>query len=361
MITQDDIVRVLSQTVAHEVGHALGLLHLKYPSPGYFMEEFGAPDSGRVNQSFGNQAVQLAPDRFERFGKPGDLENSGARLALSVGSDEDVATLKRDPAIKSVFPNPDRTASRVALSLGVEPIRVVRAAIGVVPLGQDDIMPVFYDLGAGDLATLLSQNIDIGLGDKVIVIASTTGNGIDIFGVAQDFAGDVRDVDLGNGLAAVSDPKIRGDLFDAAGQPVLAALSLYQQTAAGPVQIGTVGASVNNPTPVDVTNQVRITRGGFRFDRATSRFVQPVTLTNTGGNAIAGPVSLVLDRLGTGTALTNAIGVTAAVAPLGSPYLNVGVGGLGAGQSATLRLQFTNPGNAGISYTTRVLAGPGTR
>ncbi len=112
-------------------------------------------------------------------------------------------------------------------------------------------------------------------------------------------------------------------------------------------------------TPADVTAQVSITRGGFRLNQATGRYVQEVTLTNTSGAAIAGPVSLVLDGLGAGVTLFGQSGVTTALAPLGSPYINVNT--LNPGAPVNLVLEFTNPGNAAIQYSARVLAGAGSR
>jgi hypothetical protein len=114
-------------------------------------------------------------------------------------------------------------------------------------------------------------------------------------------------------------------------------------------------------TPVDVSFQVRVTGGGFRFDRASGRFVQSVTLTNTGKSPIAGPISLALDSLSPDSALYNQAGVTSATIPAGRSYLVVQSGDLAAGASASARLEFTDPTNAAIVYTTSVLAGPGTR
>lgn len=112
---------------------------------------------------------------------------------------------------------------------------------------------------------------------------------------------------------------------------------------------------------VDVSAQVSVTRGGFRRNRATGRFQQEITLTNTGGSAVSGPVSLVLDGLTDGVTLFGATGMTAALAPFDSPYRNVTGGSLAAGQTLKVMLEFTNPANAAISYTPRVLAGPGLR
>jgi hypothetical protein len=49
--------------------------------------------------------------------------------------------------------------------------------------------------------------------------------------------------------------------------------------------------------------------------------------------------------------------VTATFAPLGAPYIQVPGASLAPGASASVVLQFTNPSNAAITYTTRVLNG----
>ncbi len=115
------------------------------------------------------------------------------------------------------------------------------------------------------------------------------------------------------------------------------------------------------PTPVDVSYQVRVTRGGFRFDHVGGRFVQSVTLTNTGNSPITGPISLVLDALSPNISLTNQTGLTSATIPTGRSYLIVQSADLAAGASASALLEFTDPTQVAITYKTRVLAGPGTR
>jgi List-Bact-rpt repeat protein len=111
----------------------------------------------------------------------------------------------------------------------------------------------------------------------------------------------------------------------------------------------------------DVTSSVSITRGGFVLNPATGRYAQTVTVTNISSATITGPISLVLDGLSANAALFNATGVTDSLdAPAGSPYLN-SAATLAPGQNTTFALQFTDPTRAAITYTTRVLAGPGAR
>jgi hypothetical protein len=110
----------------------------------------------------------------------------------------------------------------------------------------------------------------------------------------------------------------------------------------------------------DVTGAIFITYGGVTLNPMTKRYVQTLTLRNDSVATIAGPISLVLDKLSPNVTLYNASGTTALVLPAGSPYINATTS-LAAGQSVTLQLQFTNPGNIVFSYDARVLAGPGSR
>jgi hypothetical protein len=112
---------------------------------------------------------------------------------------------------------------------------------------------------------------------------------------------------------------------------------------------------------VDVTGRVSITLGGFRRNLATGRWQQTVTLVNTSGAAMQGPVSLAVQGLSANGSLFNSSGVTNCATPVGRPYvsLNLGSGGTWlAGQAVTTTLEFVNttPGQA-ITYTPRVLAG----
>ena len=111
----------------------------------------------------------------------------------------------------------------------------------------------------------------------------------------------------------------------------------------------------------DVTSSITVTRGGFVLNPVTGRYAQTVTVTNISINTITGPVSLVLDSLSPNAMLFNATGVTDALElPAGSPYLN-SVVTLAPGQNTSFALQFADPSHAAISYSTRVLAGPGAR
>lgn len=134
-----------------------------------------------------------------------------------------------------------------------------------------------------------------------------------------------------------------------------------------------IGVEANTPVdrgalnlrvpPQDVSSQVRVTRSGFRRVSATGRYIQTVTITNTSDAILYGPFALVLADLSGNAALYNRTGTTLYAPPAGSPYVDFGAGGDGLRPSEAVRvtLEFTNPTNQPISYTTRVLAGAGRR
>lgn len=115
---------------------------------------------------------------------------------------------------------------------------------------------------------------------------------------------------------------------------------------------------------VSAGSGVTVTRSGFRLIATTQRFVQTVSLKNVTAASIQGPLSLVLDGLSSNAGLFNKSGTSSCAAPLVSPFINANLGvpnTLAPNQTVTLTLEFTNPSNQGITYTTRVLTGAGSR
>jgi hypothetical protein len=137
----------------------------------------------------------------------------------------------------------------------------------------------------------------------------------------------------------------------------------------GRVYVGTAAAltafGLNNVTPAgDVTTQVTVKRGGFRYDYTSKSFIQTVQVKNAGSVPITGPLSLVLDNLSAGAKLTSGGGVTTSyAAPTGSFYQSITPpgGAIAPGGTLVFDLAFTNPSNQAISYATRVLAEGGAR
>ena len=121
----------------------------------------------------------------------------------------------------------------------------------------------------------------------------------------------------------------------------------------------TVSVTPEAVCAANVSKLVTVKPGGLRRNSATGRYVQEVTLTNVGSGAVVGPLSLVLDNLSPTATLFNGSGTTTCALPA-RPFTAVSVGTdnvLRSRESATVILEFTNPSNARITYSPRVLVG----
>lgn len=128
------------------------------------------------------------------------------------------------------------------------------------------------------------------------------------------------------------------------------------QTAPG-IFLATPAACATN-----VTSQVSVVPGGLRYNHATNEFLQVVTLRNTSGSAIPGPVSLILNgnlnTAGSTVALQSPAGLTTCLSPLGDPYVVVNGGtSLAPGAQVSVILGFSDPSFAPITYSTSVVSG----
>lgn len=127
--------------------------------------------------------------------------------------------------------------------------------------------------------------------------------------------------------------------------------------AGTPIAIGPILPS--GRCAADWSPVVAVKRSGYGYNFGTQRFYQTLTLTNSSSSTISVPVAVVLDTLSSNASLFNASGLTACGSVLGSPYIFAPASSFAPGASISVVLQFTNPTKAAITYTTRVLAGPG--
>jgi hypothetical protein len=127
---------------------------------------------------------------------------------------------------------------------------------------------------------------------------------------------------------------------------------------------GALGQAAIDHTIFDVTSLVRISPGGLA-SYGLGHFRQAVTLVNTSGSPIAGPLTLVLDGLSPGFHFVRT-GLTAVHKPLGSPFKTFRFGegfGLIPGLKLIVFLDFSDfiPRNGQHpEYVPRLLAGDGT-
>ena len=126
---------------------------------------------------------------------------------------------------------------------------------------------------------------------------------------------------------------------------------INQATVSGGGETNLSNDMASDPTTINpivvVSPQVSVTQTGFVRNRATGIWSATMTVTNTGGSAIAAPIQVVLNNLTAGVTMTNNTGLRN-----GSPYITVvSSGSLAPGASVSVVIQFSNPGNGFIGFT----------
>lgn len=111
----------------------------------------------------------------------------------------------------------------------------------------------------------------------------------------------------------------------------------------------------------DVSSSINITRSGllpvYGNGKVFLGFAQTLTLKNNSGAAIAGPIDVAFEQLPAGISVSGA-GTTSCNAPLGTAFVTVpGSSSLGPGANVAVKVLFTDPSKAGVTYSPRILAG----
>jgi lysophospholipase L1-like esterase len=115
-----------------------------------------------------------------------------------------------------------------------------------------------------------------------------------------------------------------------------------------------VSGTATSPTPtyVDSTSSFSFLRSGLTWNRITNKYTASITLTNTSGQTLTGPLQLAFNNLTAGVTIDNANGMHD-----GAPYMTVAAASLAPGASLTVPLIFSNPNKLAIGYTNSVYAG----
>jgi hypothetical protein len=119
------------------------------------------------------------------------------------------------------------------------------------------------------------------------------------------------------------------------------------------------------PGVIPAPPSLRVTHERAELHRHTQQVTQVVRITNVGTSPVVGPLFLVLDNLGPNVSLLDADGVSTALAPLGSPFVQVDLGDDGDDdgddnvlrphRTRTVRLRFSDPARAAVTYDARAL------
>lgn len=102
----------------------------------------------------------------------------------------------------------------------------------------------------------------------------------------------------------------------------------------------------------DVTASSKIVIGGFSINRATGKTTGNVSITNTSGQPLSGPLHLVLQGLPSGITLDNPAGTHA-----GAPYLTLPQVNIAPGATVTVATAFTNGAKRNFIYTPQLVSG----
>jgi CSLREA domain-containing protein len=164
-------------------------------------------------------------------------------------------------------------------------------------------------------------------------------------------------------VAWLSNTTLTGSTYTGTLSHTYAFYSIAQDMAGnmeGPKNAADAATTVSNGQPVcatDVSAQFNIVRGGYRYNNATKRFQQAVTITRTAAGSLPGPFAFVLRALDTDATLYSPAGATSCIAR-GSSYeiLNPGAN-WNSGQSLSLTLDFVDPNKTGITYTPLIITG----
>lgn len=102
----------------------------------------------------------------------------------------------------------------------------------------------------------------------------------------------------------------------------------------------------------DVTGSVKVNVGGIAANRLTGKYSGTVTITNTSGQVLNGPLHLVLQGLPDGVTLDNRSGLQGS-----APYLTLPAASIAPGATVSVSTTFTNPAKRSINYTPQLVSG----
>ena len=231
----------------------------------------------------------------------------------------------------------------------------------VVPGYSDDTLSVYFGNGDGTFQARQIISLDSGSGPDGLAIADLNGDGKPDL-VTANYTSNSISVLPGNGDGTFGTAQTYAISGDGPNQLIVGDFNGdgFPDVVTANFTSGDASVLLNNRGLHDVTGQIRVTRGGLRFNRGTNLYTQQITLKNTSSAPIPRSLFLALDVLSPGVTLASSNGLTQSFAPFNSPYVTVYPASgnrLAPGASVTVTLQFSNPSNRAFSYATRILAG----
>ena len=126
-------------------------------------------------------------------------------------------------------------------------------------------------------------------------------------------------------------------------------------------RFGCAGDLLPEGAPAAADTLVKVVMAPIRADKASpGEFVSTVTITNISGEAIRGPLTLVV-KVDASTRVIGAEGVTCHVVPAGQAFMELAERALEPGETARQSLRFWNTTASKFGAEFELLSGPGTR
>ncbi len=242
-LSQSQVVNGIASVVAHEAGHNFGLFHLDPQENSANPLTHEVMIDGSLQGSFDTLpefSTTAYPVPQYDPGLANVTESSARRLTYTLGAGG-------DPPNPLLLRVDEKGSIRANVGFpAANPLAVKDLLVGLQPAAADTL-PVFQDLGGGDLATLLNKaSLAAGPLDKVIVLGSTDGVNLDIVGVAQGNEGAQNSL-AKSVLGLATDGRLAAPVTGTG-----AALHFYRLTSSGSTDLGLapVGASAVNHAPV---------------------------------------------------------------------------------------------------------------
>jgi len=312
-----------------------------------------------VSQNLGTAAVGFGLADFNFDGRPDvvDLE-SGSPATVNIftgtgGGQFETTPISLPACITAASPFPATNALTVGdlNGDGIPDVIASCATSNTVSIFLSVVPSVFLQTSANPTTPGQSVTLTSIVGTPSMGFLYTSGFSVQFYDGATA---------LGAPISVTSGQAARSTTGLAQGIHFLTASLLNSQGAA--VSTSGIVTQVVSPTTCapSLLGQLNIVPGGFRRNPVTGQYIQTVTLTNTSGTAVTGPVSLALSNLSAGVTALNTDGLTACSIPAGVPFVDSGLcpgGTLAPGQSLSVSLAFSNPGNKAISYTAAALGG----
>ena len=234
----DKLVQVIASIAAHEIGHNFGLYHLEDDTSitaNEIMRTTTQRDSDLTTLArFSNAAFpREAYIKDEELFTPGS-ENSIARLKFGVGSIRNTSPPPVPAGPLALAANADSLRANLPYTPTGQGPTTARMLLGIVDKRAGDLLPIFQDLGQGNIDQLLAAaRLSVVAGTEVILLGSTDGTRLDIVGVPNgttfdlsQFVPSFLDITADSRLQASIDPDVQTNGFQLfhvpeSGAPVL--------------------------------------------------------------------------------------------------------------------------------------------